>query len=205
MLKNGQRLSVYLHAWERTKMDLKRLATRFGVVLGALALLAVVGKADTVYTYTGNPFNQFFGATCPPECNISGSFTVSTPLAPNLTSLFIFTPNSFSFTDGIVTITQANATASAFEVITDSLGNITGWNNEYFSGNFLMFSSTNPPGCVGCSITDQSGVQPNVRFAAINNSAGTWSFVTTPVPEPSSVLLLGTGLLALLCLGARKF
>src|SRR6266852_9607446 len=98
-------------------MDFQKLATRFTLVIGSLALFATVSEANTVYTYTGNPFNQFFSATCPPECDISGSFTVSAPLAPNLTSLFIFTPNSFSFTDGIVTVTQTNATTSAFEVI----------------------------------------------------------------------------------------
>src|SRR5260370_17121467 len=93
-------------------MDFQKLATRFAVVIGALALLAAAGKADTTYTYTGNPFNQFGGsATCPPECNFSGFFTVTAPLV-NFSGGLV--PLTFSFTDGSTAITPADPTLFSF-------------------------------------------------------------------------------------------
>ncbi len=44
--------------------------------------------ATTTYYYTGNPFNDFRnGGACPPTCNVTGSFTVATPLARTCLSL----------------------------------------------------------------------------------------------------------------------
>ena len=62
-------------------------------------------RAQTTYFYNGNPFTAFAGGlSCPPECHITGSFTVAQPLAPNLNQVTI-TPISFRFTDGNVTLT----------------------------------------------------------------------------------------------------
>jgi hypothetical protein len=62
--------------------------------------LSLSASADTVYTYMGHPFDSFTGvAACPPECSISGSFTLPSPLPINL-ALSAITPISFSFTDG---------------------------------------------------------------------------------------------------------
>src|SRR5215469_6070319 len=76
--------------------------------------LAGPASADTTYTYQGNPFTFFLNATCPPQCSLSGSFTLATPLADNLVS-GSFIPESFSFTDGSVTITNKNATSFSFD------------------------------------------------------------------------------------------
>jgi hypothetical protein len=52
-----------------------------GLVMG-LCLFAASARADTIYTYTGNPFTVFSGLdACPPVCNISGSFNLASPLA----------------------------------------------------------------------------------------------------------------------------
>lgn len=72
--------------------------------------LAPFARADTTYTYTGNPFTAFFALdttapACPPTCMITGSFTVAQPLAANLSS-YSFTPEAFSFTDGNIPITN---------------------------------------------------------------------------------------------------
>jgi hypothetical protein len=73
---------------------LARLLTAFAISGLTCALRA---SADEItYTYTGNQFNNFGGgATCPLECNISGSFTISAPLGSNFDGYFV--PNSFSF------------------------------------------------------------------------------------------------------------
>jgi hypothetical protein len=103
----------------------------FGCVMAALALSALPAEADITYTYTGNQFNNFNdSASCPPECNISGSFTLSNPLGSNFTGYF--TPNSFSFTDGINVITQTSATSFAFGMLTNSYGAIAQWNTEFY-------------------------------------------------------------------------
>jgi hypothetical protein len=94
-----------------------------GLVMG-LCLLAASARADTVYTYTGNPFTAFSGVdVCPPVCNISGSFTLASPLATNL-PFGTITPTAFSFTDGSITLTGG---VSRFEVATDSSGDISFW------------------------------------------------------------------------------
>jgi hypothetical protein len=126
----------------------------------------------TTYSYTGNAYNQFGGTfTCPPVCGIRGSFTVAAPLPP--TSNFSFTPISFSFTDGLTTFTPANTTNPAFDVVTDSSGNIVSWNMQWLSPNDAMFSGTNPPGCVGCRVVDGS-FNPNA-FAERDNAPGIWT------------------------------
>jgi hypothetical protein len=82
-----------------------------GLVMG-LCLFAASARADTIYTYTGNPFTVFSGLdACPPVCNISGSFTLASPLAANLPFEAI-TPTAFSFTDGSVTVTEGASEAS---------------------------------------------------------------------------------------------
>ena len=176
-------------------------AARLSIIL--TFALALPSNADTVYTYTGNSFNEFFGtSSCPSECRISGSFTVSTQLAPS-SNLNILDPIAFSFTDGALVFTETSVTKFDLFVTTDSSGAIIAWNNDFINGNNFIFSGTNPPGCVGCSVTDTAG-DTFTMSERINNNPGTWSSVTGAVPEPSSLLLLGSGFLAVLRGRRRK-
>src|ERR1700722_3324846 len=112
-----------------------------------------------------------------------GSFTVAAPLTPDSNNYF--TPLYFSFTDGQTTFIPSNVSGNAFGVVTNSLGQIIGWNMDWLSPNVNMFSGTNPPGCVGCSVLDLSSYGPlgSLGFAKIPNSPGTWA-ESTSVPEP---------------------
>jgi hypothetical protein len=176
-----------------------RLLTAFAI---SALTCAVTASADEVtYTYTGNRFNNFGGdATCPLECNMSGSFTVPVPVGPNFHGFFI--PDSFSFTDGLVTITQANATSFAFGFITNSLGEITVWNVNAIDPLTSMFTSTGPSLIcpVGCTVTDGSfapSALDTINYAQVINDPGTWSSEITATPEPSTLVLLSTGIVGL--------
>jgi hypothetical protein len=175
---------------------MKREKALFALVaLAALLVVASPAAADTEYTYTGNQFTFLLGTTCPPECSVSGFFTLPSPIGDNVTGAFV-TPTTFSFTDGLMTITQANATGFSFDHIsTNSSGVIVGWNMEWTTASYKMFSGTNPPGCTGCSVIDVTFNNAITIEGAVPNNPGSWTTTTTSVvPEPSSLALLATGL-----------
>jgi len=139
-------------------------------------------SSQTTYSYTGHAYNQFGGTfACPPVCGIAGSFTVAAPLGPNQRFLS-FTPLSFSFTDGLTTFTPSSVTGSVFQVVTNSFGQIIGWNMDWLTPGDEMFSGTNPPGCVGCRVVDGSFDIDTPNFAEINNTPGKWTASTSMGP-----------------------
>lgn len=176
---------------------------RRGSLAVGLVLLALIatGRADITYTYQGNAFSSTYGAfDCTPYCGITGSFTVAAPLTPD--AAYYFAPESFSFSGGDVTFTQTSVSKDDIGVITDSSGQIVGWNMDWYQGNYAMFSSTGPSVICpsGCSVVDvisQFGPDGTTVIAGgfIQNSPGTWSSTTSTVPEPSSLMLMGTGVL----------
>jgi len=195
----------------------KNFFSRVGVsravlIAGALLMmgLAPSAKADTVYTYTGNPFTSCVGTyTCGTTPFLSVTFDV-TPGTP-LDNLTLFSPGSdltpdimtFSFSDGSgLDITQANASDFGFEVSTNGSGAIVNWailaeipspldqyqfaNTDNWAGEIADGSESTPYG-----VGTNGGIP------------GTWTSVVTSTPEPSSSLLLGTGLLGLLALAVK--
>ncbi len=110
---------------------------------GTGADVAVV--ASTTYNFAGNPFTTFTGAvTCPPDCNISGFFTVAQPLAPNLSNVSVKALN-YAANVGTTTFTQANTTSGGFASIsTDASGNIISWSIT-LSTTAASFSTVNLP------------------------------------------------------------
>ena len=172
--------------------------------LGVLLVLAVApsASADTIYTYTGNPFTTvipFF--TCPPRCNVTISFALAQPLAANQTFASI-TPLTYVFSDGNDVFDPTNSTASFVGFTTGPTGIPLLWNMSAGASpsTYLVIQSFNN-GTVG-GIADRTQalfVYPGPVAAFNLQSPGSWavSSTTPPVPEPTTILQLGTGLLGL--------
>jgi hypothetical protein len=105
----------------------------------ALAVLAVSPAAllaDTyVYTYTGLDFTDASGPYTTSD-SVTGSFTLSSALPDDLTSFTTIAPVSFSFSDGVDTIsnTSFDLDGDSFAVETDGSGNITAWSIYLVAG-----------------------------------------------------------------------
>jgi len=189
---------------------------------GLLALFITAGmsvsaKADTTYTYTGPAFNFFYGAVCPPNCNITGSFTLLTPLAANDNMVELPAGTPFSFSSGPYTATQANVASpsTSIQISTNAAGMIDLWDIDLFdfSDGFDIFTADQ--GMAGASYDQFGKLEPNppdgYKSAGGADDTGgvitfgTWTVSTTGVPEPASRTLLGVGLLGLAALTPRKF
>jgi PEP-CTERM motif len=205
------------------------LKNKLALSIGLLGLLCLLLpgplRADTIYSYTGNSYSS--SGCSPSPCispsNLSGSFTVGVALAANLSNFF-FTPSAFSFTDGsFPALTGASTLAvSTFQVGTDQNANIVSWgihlatSNSVLSGcgvNGALIGSFNNPippngdgasGDFSCFLANQNTPSQAFSFGSNSGNPGTWTVSTTTTPEPSSLLLLGTGLLAVMGITWRK-
>lgn len=172
------------------------------------AIGAPAASADT-YTYTGQSLTDIGTYTCPPECNISGSFTVVGPLSANL-SYALISPTNFSFTDGNIVWNPSDiASGSAFLISTSAAGVITNWRIvlDYNSPlqPFMETNNAGPPlftGSVELDETWSTDFGSPAGQGDVRNSPGSWSVGS--VPEPSTLFLLGIALLCLLAVAARE-
>ena len=149
--------------------------------------------ASTTYNIAGNPFTTFTGsATCPPDCNVSGSFTLSQPLPPNLSNATI-TPASFSFTVGTTNLNQANVTSVIFAGIsTDASGHITSWAISISNANFSIVTNNQSN-----NVADSFTIVAPQGSASNSNSPATWpktvvtpvTFNASPAPVSNSAVL----------------
>jgi len=180
-----------------------------------LVVASVVALAGPVtYTYIGNPFNQFSNLTCPPDCAISGSFTLPVAIGDNFSGdiNLDLTNSLFDFTDGNVDISFSNdIEGPIFFIQTNATGAIVNWSISLAAGGCVGHSTIcnqliTSPASDGVSIEDTTsedcfflGIDCILGSAQNLNDPGTWSASSAmPSPEPSSLLLLSTGVL---CLG----
>jgi hypothetical protein len=163
------------------------------LLLAAAIALPMPMLADTRYSYTGNDFTSttpaLFNAYSTTD-SVTGWFSVSSPLGDNFSGTV--TPNAFSFTDGVQTLTDQTFyfIGDSFDLTTDGSGNIVSWdvNLDVFDP-LGIFIESNMGGDVGSDFLDGSGS---------NTTPGSWSspyYVPAATPEPGSLMLLGTGLL----------
>ena len=175
-----------------------RLTYLASLALVATALIAPLARADTVYTYTGNPFENFGPslsgtiATCPPICSISGFMVFASPI--DFTDFRLVQVLSFSFTDQNTVLTSSNADIFV-SVSGDGFGNISQWVLDIGEGTGPVQLET--INFMGAS-TDSSGA-PSQGFVFVSGKPGVWTSSTVATPEPSVTLLVLGLILACLC------
>jgi hypothetical protein len=182
-------------------------------ILLTLGFAAVLGtpfaRADVTYTYTGNQFNDLRnGATCPPTCNVTGSFVVATALDPNL-PLTLIMPLSFSLSSAGITLTDGDPSGSSLSVGTDASGMISTWEWVELGPAASIEArilTENVPSIVADDVRFGDNSAPFVGFAGptaglLTNDPGGW---VSTVPEPSTLGLLASALAALALLRRRS-
>ena len=176
-------------------------------LVAVMLVLSTVTFADT-YTYTGSPLGQDPSDPTPITglTNVSGWFTISGALAPNLADTDITgLITSFSFSDGLQTITQADTfNAEDFVVNTDASGNIIGWAVDLNTpGGFIL--SCNDQGQVD-PYPPSGYCEPGTGFGGTGDEVGTQGEVGLVVPgsgafttpEPSALPMLAVALAGLI-------
>lgn len=174
-----------------------------------LLFAAPPAPAITIYTYTGNPFTDFSPGTNPYTTSdyVHGWFTTAAPLAANLSAYditgVVLSWEFNDFADDHLPITSgppASFYLTDTNVSTDGSGNITTWKIGVTDGYQTHYISTFATNGFASDL-DNGALNAQAGPLAWNiNSPGIW----TITPEPSALLLLGSGILGLAIAGTPR-
>jgi hypothetical protein len=175
--------------------------------------------------YSGNNFTSITinGLNTPSDSyttsdSVQGWIELASMLGPNLSEQTV-TPLAFSFSDGVNTLTNSSTNSSSFRFSTDALGMPTEW--EFFAEAFFptdgngsvktiqsIYRPSDPRGGglddgrdVLCGLTSTTttcsfaGDTYYDQRGVVSNNPGTWEYRTNDVPAPTTLALLGLGLL----------
>src|SRR5262249_44803076 len=107
---------------------------------------------------------------------VTGSVTLASPLAANL-PLTTVTPLVFTFSDGVQTITNNNATLVGFSFATGPMGEITFWDVQVNAQSGTVFTANIPP-FTGTDREDAGFF--GTSEGAVDGNQGTWAGTTSP-------------------------
>jgi hypothetical protein len=178
-------------------------------------------RATAIYEYAGN-FYDTISDTTPPagtyttSMRVTGRLSLASPLLPDQPLQDISgSLLGFSFSDGRSTLDDTNSSLIQIDIRTDAQGDISDWIVKAFtdSAPFAAAGDRNAEiitarsyvdlGSIGECTAASAGMCTTAGLdsaSATLAGPGTW----TLVPEPSSALLLGGGLLVLACRGRRS-
>ncbi len=166
------------------KIQLPSLST-IGIVTLVLVQLCLIASLpaqsqETTYSFIGRIFNSdFLNTSCPPTCLVAGSFTLPQPLGANIVGNIggsgDFTPTSFSFSDGVTTLTDANSTNSGFAVDTNAAAGITNFSFYMEATNegqlFTYFDGPQDTTSEGVNLLSYQAYY----FGSAQNNGGGWT------------------------------
>jgi hypothetical protein len=185
--------------------------------------IALPASASVMYTYTGNTFTNVHdslpGYQQSTANRVTGYFTTAEALTYHGTHIASVDVESFSFSDGISTITNSNVTSSASNQIIalqiGGMGEIVGWNISLNDdgwdapqvGDLLRSISTYSSGAVSqdigavsrCNYIVGSCQASQTGQGWVNYSPGTWTIevVGSSVPSPATFWILLSSLFVL--------
>jgi hypothetical protein len=196
----------------RLRPSFNETATGMALIAGALLALelAIPAQADTIYTYTGNDYNQCAGTYCsggPYALSVTFDTTLTGNSLDNLASFDITsTITSFTFSDGSgLIINKSNSSFDQAEISTNSSGNIVNWlvGACGSSCNIQMQTNWNSPfGFIPGADFSETTASFNGSFGFRSDDPETW-VERTAVPEPSTWAMMVLGFAGLGFAGYR--